>query len=117
MNQRPIQVLPNAYSKTSAAPLTSFINPAAFALPAVGTLGNVGAFTIQGPAIWQFDLSLSRAFNVRESQRVEARFEAYKVRNSFRPQNPSAVVSQNTFGQIRQSYDPRIMQFALKYVF
>ena len=102
---------------TSGRPLTRYLNPAAFALAALGSNGNMSPRNIRGPATWQFDMSLSRTIQVRESQRLEFRAEAYNVTNSFRPQNPSVNLTKNTFGQIRTSYDPRIMQFALKYVF
>jgi hypothetical protein len=63
-------------------------------------------------------MALSRTFNLRESQRIEVRAEAFNVTNSFRPENPATVVNTTaTFGQIRSALDPRIMQFALKYVF
>ena len=116
-NQRPDQILASTYDDTSGRPLTRYLNPSAFALPAVGSNGNMGPRNVQGPGTWQFDMSLSRTVQVRENQRLEFRAEAYNVTNSFRPQNPSVNLNQNTFGQIRTSYDPRIMQFALKYVF
>lgn len=63
-------------------------------------------------------MALSRHFTVAESQRIEARFEAFNVMNSFIPGNPTVSLSNiTTFGQIRSAADPRIMQFALKYVF
>jgi hypothetical protein len=62
-------------------------------------------------------LALSRAFQFKESQRIEFRAEAYNVTNSFRTVTPRATQNNQFFGQIRQSRDPRIMQFALKYVF
>jgi hypothetical protein len=73
--------------------------------------------TAVGPKQWSFDLALSRAFQFKESQRIEFRAEAYNVTNSFRPLNPSASQNNAFFGQLRQSRDQRIMQFALKYVF
>jgi hypothetical protein len=113
-NQRPDQVLLNPYGNKS---LTNYLNPAAFALPAMGKLGNIRPANIQGPGSWQFDVALSRIFKVRESQRIEVRAEAYNVTNSLRPGNPVTILSSNIFGQINTSSDPRIMQFALKYVF
>ena len=116
-NQRAHQVLENPYSDTSGRPLTPYLNPSAFAQPALGTLGNMGPANIEGPGTWQFDAALSRVFRFRETQRLEFRAEAYNVTNGFRPGNPGTNLNQNTFGQIRTSGDPRIMQFALKYVF
>ena len=63
------------------------------------------------------DNLLSRLLQVRENQRLEVRAEAYNLTNSFRPGDPSTNFNQNTFGQIRTANDPRILQFALKYVF
>jgi len=118
MNQRASQVLVNPYGNKAATPLSNYLNFAAFAQPALGTLGNIGRNSLVGPKTWQFDLALSREFRIREMHRLEFRAEAYNVTNSFRPQNPVVSLNQvNTFGQIRTSYDPRIMQFALKYLF
>jgi carboxypeptidase family protein len=115
--QRPDQILGSGYKDTSAGPMTQWLNPAAFALPTMGTYGNVGWNSLNGPRSWSFDMSLSRSFNLREMQRLEVRAEAFNVTNSFRPGNPNATLSSNVFGQIRTALDPRIMQFALKYVF
>jgi len=48
---------------------------------------------------------------------MEARFEAFNVTNSLRPMNPILNLSSAQFGQVLAANDPRIMQFALKYVF
>jgi hypothetical protein len=116
---RPVvnQILVNPYSDKSAGPLSQFLNPSAFALPALGTLGNMSPFNIEGPGFWGLDMSLARVFRVKETQRLEFRAEAYNITNSFRPGNPNTALNNNTFGQIRTAQDPRIMQFALKYVF
>ena len=112
--QRLDQVLGNPYGDKS---VNSYLNPAAFALPALGTLGNAGAASIAGPGTWQFDTSLSRIFQFHETQQLEFRTEAFNVTNSFRMNNPTTNFSVNTFGQVTTAKDPRILQFALKYIF
>ncbi len=114
-NARPVQILENPYGDKSS--LTNYLNPLAFTRPANGSYGNMGPNNIQGPGTWQFDMALSRAFLFRETQRVEIRAEAFNVTNSLRPGEPGTNLNVNTFGRITSSRDPRIMQFALKYVF
>ncbi len=117
-NQRAQQILDNPYSDESGRPGANFLNPKAFAIPAPGTFGNVGRNAVRGVGSWDFDTALSRVFRFKESQRVEVRAEAFNILNSFRPVNPSTAVNNAaTFGVIRNSQSPRVMQFALKYVF
>jgi hypothetical protein len=115
--QRPNLVSPNIYKDKSKNPNSQYLDPAAFALPPLGSLGNFGRVNVAAPGQWQFDMALSRIFRFRETQSLEFRAEAYNVTNSFRPGNPNVALNNNTFGQIRTSLDPRITQFALKYIF
>jgi Carboxypeptidase regulatory-like domain len=112
--QRPNRTGANIYLEKGGL---KYINPAAFALPSSGTLGNAGVGIVVGPTATQFDASLSRSFQISEGQRVEVRAEAFNVLNSFRRQNPVTTMNSPTFGQVIAALDPRIMQFALKYVF
>jgi hypothetical protein len=82
-----------------------------------GSLSNAGTRTVVGPSQWDFDMALTRDFRFKETQQLQFRWEAYNVTNSFRPVNPSGDVTSALFGQIRASRPPRIMQFALKYLF
>ena len=119
-NQRPNLLLPNAVYLQKAGPSAQYLNPAAFGLPPLGQLGNVGRATLRMPLNWQFDVALTRAFKVRESQTIEVRAEAFNVLNSFRvaTTTPFATnLNSAQFGQILKSNDPRIKQFAMKYVF
>jgi hypothetical protein len=56
-------------------------------------------------------------FHVHETQTVEFRVEAFNVLNGFRPGNISTNITDANFGKIRTALDPRVMQFALKYLF
>ena len=113
-NQRPNQVLADPYLEKGGL---KYLNPAAFTNAAPGSLGNVGVGSVVGPKTWQFDASLSRTFAIKEAQRIEVRAEAFNLTNSFRRNNPGTGLNSNTFGQVTSALDPRIMQFALKYVF
>ena len=117
VSQRPNLVAANIYKDKSKGPLTQYLDPAAFALPALGSLGNFGRVNVAAPGTWQFDVALSRIFKFRETQSLEFRAEAYNVTNSFRPGLPNTALNNNTFGLIRTALDPRITQFALKYIF
>jgi len=113
--QRP-NLIGNPYSG-SAGPMSFYLNAAAFSAPDIGTYGTVARNAFAGPTQWSLDAALSRVFRFQETKRVEFRAEAFNVTNSFIPGNPSTSLSSNTFGQIRTAQSPRIMQFALKYVF
>ena len=112
--QRVNQVLGSAHGDGS---VTNYLNPSSFVLPALGTLGNSGMGSIAGPGTWQFDTALTRTFQVREAQKLEFRAEAFNLTNAFRMQDPVTNFNANNFGQVTSSYDPRILQFALKYLF
>jgi hypothetical protein len=116
-SQRPNQILADVFTDKSGGPMTQYLNPGAFALPDLGAYGNLGKANVVGPSSWQFDLSLSRMFEVSEGKRLEFRAEGYNVTNSFRPGDPSTSTNGSTFGQIRSSRDRRVMQFGLKYMF
>ncbi len=111
------QVSEDVYQDTSGALGSQYYNRAAFALPALGTYGNAGFFAFDGFPDWSLDAALSRAFQLPGSHRLEARVEAFNLTNAVRPSNPSATLSAATFGRVTAVQDPRVMQFALKYIF
>jgi hypothetical protein len=115
----------NPYANATCPATTQFcvpwlspVGPTSFSTPLNGMFGNLGSANILGPGAVQFDMSLVRSFRVRERQKVEIRAEAFNLLNHYRPGNPTAVTSNPaSFGQITTSGDPRIMQFAFKYIF
>ncbi len=111
------QVLPDIYQDRSGDVGTILYNKAAFANPAAGTVGNLNFNTVLGFRRWDLDAAVSRTFNIRERQKFEVRAEAFNITNSVRPNDPSTNFTDINFGKVTSVRDPRIMQFALKYVF
>ena len=108
----------------------NWLNPAAFALPGFGTIGNVGAYNLLAPKFFQLDLSIVRRFALTERFKFEIRAEAFNLTNSRRPGNANAPGaagqalsgvqtnrSVSNFGQVFQALDPRILQLAMKFTF
>jgi hypothetical protein len=114
-DQRPNQILGNPYAANKS--IGQWLNPAAFEMPAVGTYGNTGSRNVYGPGSIRIDMGLTRRFAVREGQSLEFRAEAFNLPNHLNPGDPVATWTSSTFGRILDAQDPRIMQFALKYVF
>ena len=90
---------------------------AAFAQPALGAFGNLPRNAVEGPGRWSIDGSLIRAFDLASAHRVELRLEAFNLLNTTQRGNPVTNLNSPTFGRILSAADPRLMQFAVKYVF
>src|SRR5262245_3733206 len=65
-NQRANQIGDTGYGDTSS--LTNYLNPAAFAQPAFGTLGNYVRNSLYGPSRWQIDMVVARLIRMSKTQ-------------------------------------------------
>lgn len=112
--------------------VNQWINPKAFGLPALGTLGNLGQNNIKGPGVFQLNMALSRTFPVwGEGRTIQLRAEAFNLPNHLNPATPAAVgngnsLNSSTFGRILADIsgnnglsdgDYRVVQLAMKFVF
>lgn len=80
--------------------------------------GDSGLGALLGPGQNNWDMSLAKTFKVKESQTVEFRTEFFNAFNHPQFLNPSANVALGSFGQIgATAVNPRLIQFALKYLF
>jgi len=121
-------------------------NIAAFAAPRGLTFGNAGRNLLNNPPRWNFDMTLMKAFKVKEGTSLEFRSEVFNVFNhtQFRVYDPSPnfgntasntvscygvqsfnaagdgqtnCLSGNAFLHPVNAHRPRTMQFALKLSF
>ena len=113
--QRVNQVSDDVYG---AKTLSSYLNRAAFAQPALGTFGDHERNSIQGPAFWTINLALSKLVRFAATQNVEVRLEAFNLLNHFNWGNPGTNLNAATFGRVQTiAGEPRIIQFGIKYGF
>ncbi|HEX6315929.1 MAG TPA: hypothetical protein VFZ73_13755, partial [Gemmatimonadaceae bacterium] len=110
------QVLDDVYQDDSGALNSQYFNRAAFAQPALGSYGNLNPFSVRGLATWSLDVALSRIFAIG-THRLEARWEVFNPLNVALANDPTTALSSPNFGRITTMRDPRIMQFAVKYIF
>ncbi len=116
---------PNA---TPCVPGTWF-NTCAFTVATLGTFGNVGRNTIEGPGFETIDFSLFKEFRVTERSHFEFRAEMFNALNHYNPlfarsgpQNANNATvydpsNPGLFGVITAARSPRQIQLALKFLF
>jgi hypothetical protein len=109
-------------SRTKTEKLSKWFNTAAFTTP-VNSDGNSGRNILTGPGFVNVDFALIRSFKLpfgpfTDTQRVDFRTEAFNLFNHANFMNPDSNLGDGaSYGQISSALSPRIMQFALKYVF
>ena len=72
-----------------------FLNPAAFAIPAPGFIGNLGRNVLHGPILSQFDLTAQKQFPIRERMKLEFRAEIYNLFNRANFANAPVQLNQS----------------------
>jgi hypothetical protein len=82
-----------------------------------GQFGNSGRNNVRGPGFGTVDLSLLKNFSLNENQRIQFRFECFNVANHANFYLPENDIDSPNFGRILQAGSPRLLQFALKYMF
>jgi hypothetical protein len=116
--------------------IAHWINPAAFAAPAAGTLGNAPRGLFPGPGTWQVDTGVAKTFSIAEKARLEFRSEFFNVFNHPQLGPPNATFTPGStagFGSITTTVNlntaivspitpvgsgtPREIQFALRLEF
>jgi hypothetical protein len=81
-------------------------------------VGNSGRNVLIGPGTNNFDLQIFKDTRIRESQRLEFRWEMFNAFNHTQWSPPATnLESPATFGVITATAPPRIMQLVLKYSF
>lgn len=113
------------FDSTTGRPL--FVNPSLIGAdgrantqmlqnPSAGQYGTLQLTPVSGPGYWNVDLSLIKRTRIRESWNLEFRAEAFNAFNhtNFFVSAENNDINSTSFGRLRSTFDPRILQFALK---
>ncbi|MBV9957921.1 MAG: TonB-dependent receptor [Acidobacteria bacterium] len=123
----------------------SLLNPAAFAIPAPGTFGNLPRNALRGPNFRQVDMILNKRIKLSETRNIEFRAEVFNIFNFTNFANPASTLNNalgvgtnllqpgqpftqtaagGTFGLLRQTVERTVglgtnrqIQFALRFNF
>jgi hypothetical protein len=109
--------------RSEGAKLDEWFNAAAFQNAAPGTFGDSPRNFLRGPGFFNLDYSLIKSFPIRygpfkETQKIDFRAEFFNLFNHPNFGLPSqSWVFNPLYPQITSAGSPRILQFALKYIF
>jgi len=94
-----------------------WFNTSVFSLPSQYTFGNSARNNVIGPGLVNMDMSFQKEEALRESIKMQFRFDVFNVLNHPNFNLPNRIFGTSTFGSISNAQDPRELQFALKLIF
>ena len=103
-----------------------FFNTCLYHDPALGSFGDVGRNTLQGPGYQTWDFTAGKHFPIRERFNLEFRADFFNIFNHTNfllansgPQNSnnSTILGAPQFGFLTAARDPRLVQLSLKLTF
>ena len=126
---RPEVLVPNAVYGSPKS-LATYLNPGSFGCAGnvaqnqtgsctefSGMFGNLGRNAIYGPGTIQWDMALSRRFQMKERLRLDFRADFFNVMNHANWNGPSSSLTASTFGEITGFGSPRYIQLSTKFFF
>lgn len=110
-------VIGNPYAIPGGQSPNEWFNPAAFALPAFGTDGDLGRNTLTGPRFDSLDVSLIKNTRFGESRNLQFRAEFFNSLNHPNFDLPNNTIDSAQAGHIFSAEASRQIQLGLKLLF
>jgi hypothetical protein len=106
-------VAPVTYEKTRF----EWFSTSSFAKPGPLQWGTAARNDVVGPGRNNWNIAMYKAFRFTERANLQFRAETFNTFNHTQLTNPSSSVTSGNFGQITGTYQPRIFQFGMKFLF
>jgi len=98
--------------------IQQYFDTSKFVPNGLGTFGNSGKNILRGPRFFKTDFGALKNFQLGEHSQVQFRSEFFNLFNNVNFSAPgNSVSSPDSFGVITSAQSPRIIQFALKFLF
>jgi hypothetical protein len=94
-----------------------WFNPAAFAVAPQGRWGTAAPGDVEGPGLQEFNLSVTKFFDIRENMKLRVRGDFINAFNHTNFQGPNVDISSSAFGTISSAFPARSIQLGLKLQF
>ena len=109
---------PNLVSNiTYPGTVNQWFNTAAFAAPPLLAFGNAQEGAIRGPGRINFNLQMYKNFAIGERTSIKFGAEFYNAFNHTQFHDVNTSFGQANFGQVTDTYDPRVIELSLKLAF
>ncbi len=82
-----------------------------------GRHGNFGRNVLRGPGFVNWQFAAFKRTKITESQSLEFRAEFFNLFNQAQFQTPEGSIGSVNFGRVLETFDPRFIQFSLRYMF
>jgi hypothetical protein len=113
--------------RSHGAMVQEYFNTSAFTVNTPGTFGNTGKNILRTPRTFTTNAALIKDTKFAERASVQFRVEAFNLfnnvnfplstKNGLNHPGIDTTVTDGSFGQILAASDPRILQFAMKFIF
>lgn len=113
---RPNVVGPLSTPKT----VNRWFDPSAYAQPALLSFGNAARGSIVGPGRNNWNVSLFKNFDlsaIHEGTRLEFRAETFNTLNHTQFHDVNVSLGNQNFGKVTSTWDPRVIQLGMKFLF
>jgi len=115
--------------RSHAQMVNQYFDTSLFTVNAIGTFGNSPRNLLANPGFFNIDMAVLKYFPINERMKFQLRAEFFNLLNNVNftvpglgSANPDAsavgnIVNTGSFGKLTHAADPRILQFALKFIF
>ena len=109
---------PRTYQALNGTAGNYWFNPGNFSSTPTPPYGTLGRNAFRGPGRFNLDVSLSKETPLfGERVRLKFQADAFNVLNHAQWSDPNQNINSGLFGQITDTYDPRILQLAVRLQF